>query len=248
MPDNLTISRAFVGWWRDSVQHRGPWRTVGRLTASVWELLRDLTPERRRMRFGDLDYDWDHAVNTTWANPSMGTRVREIFTERGYMPTEPDLFREVVGGLGIDYSQFTFIDLGCGKGRALLLASEHAFRRIIGVELLPELLRVAEENARRFRDGAEERRIELWLGDAREFSFPTEPLVIFLFDPFPEHVLEQVIANMERTVREHPRPLIVVYQNPISEHVLSNTAWLKRLHGDIRAAVYESRIVESGRR
>jgi SAM-dependent methyltransferase len=240
MSETFSIGRAFAGWWRDSVHERGLRRTLARLVANTWELLRDLTPARRRLRFGDLDFDWENGVNTTWANPSMGTRVRELFTERGYMPTDPELFREVVGGLGIDYPNFTFIDLGCGKGRALLLASEYAFRRIIGVELLPEMHRVAEENARRFHDGAEQHRIELCCGDAREFTLPAEPLVIFLFDPFPEHILEQVIANMERSIREQPRPLIIVYQNPISEHVLSNTTWLKRVRGDIQAAVYES--------
>lgn len=240
MPENYTIPRAFAGWWRESLRQRGLFRTLSRLFASTWELLRDLTPSRRRMRFGDMDYDWDNGVNTTWANPSMYTRVRELFTERGYMPTEPDLFREVVGELQIDYAQFTFIDLGCGKGRALLLATEFPFRRVIGVELLPELIEIAQENARRFHDGAEQQRVELWCGDALQFNFPPEPLAIFLFDPFPEHILEQAIARLESSLRKRPRPLVIVYQNPISEHVLSNSGWLKRLRGDIRAAVYQS--------
>jgi hypothetical protein len=50
-----------------------------------------------------------------------------------------------------------------------------------------------------------------------------------------------VIANLERSLGEHPRRVLIVYQNPISEYVLSNAGWLRRLRGDVRATVYEVR-------
>lgn len=240
MPKSFPISRAFLEWWRDSVQRLGGWRALARLGAGAGALLLDLMPARRRLRYGDLEFDWDYGVNTTWANPTLGTRVRELFTERRYMPTDPEWFRETVGGLGIDYPQFVFLDLGSGKGRALLLASEFPFRRIVGVELLPELHRVAQENARHFQQGAQQHRIELWCGDARHFCFPPEPLLVFLFDPFPEHILEQVILRLEQSWRGRPRKLLIIYQNPISEHVLSNALWLRRRSGDVRVAIYEA--------
>ena len=256
-PPPFTLRRGFAAWWRDSVRQRGFWRTLGRLGSSASELLRDCAPARRRLRYGDLEYDWEWRVDTTWANPRFGTRLREIFAGRQYMPTDPELFRPVLHELGVPYEQFTFIDLGSGKGRALLLASEFPFRRIIGVELLPELHAVAQENIRTYQEGAQQARIELWCGDARQFPFPSEPLVVFLFDPFPEHVLEQVIAALGRSVRaascesrvasgeagdgKHAHQVYVVYQNPISEHVLSNSRWLRRVKGNIQYAVYSSR-------
>jgi SAM-dependent methyltransferase len=239
-PEPFTISRGFGQWWRDSMARRGFWRTLSGLALSAYELLRDLTPARRRLRYGDLEYDWEHHVNTSWVNPAFSTRLREVFAGRQYQPSDPELFREVIGGLEMDYSKFTFIDLGSGKGRALLLACEFPFRRIIGVELLAELHAIADENRRQFQEGAQQHRIELWCGDARQFNFPHEPLVVFLFDPFPEHILEQVMTKLQRSVREQPRPVIVVYQNPVSEHVLSNAGWVRRIRGDIRAAVYEA--------
>ena len=63
---------------------------------------------------------------------------------------EPELFREIINSLRIDFREFTFLDIGSGKGRALLLAAEYPFRRIVGVELMPELNSMAEENIRRF--------------------------------------------------------------------------------------------------
>jgi SAM-dependent methyltransferase len=241
MNESFTVGRGLRQWWRDSRRQRGRANAMGCLLADFWGVLRDLTPARRRLRFGDLDYDWEHGVNTTWANPSLLTRVKEVFAGRQYMPTDPELFRQLIEELAIDYGQYTFIDLGCGKGRALLLASEFPFRRIIGVELLPELFRIAQENIRCFQQGAQSERIELWCGDGRRFQFPTGPLVVFLFDPFPEFVLEDVLSNLQRSVEADPRDTIVVYQNPISEHVLSGATWLTRLGGDVTAAVYRAR-------
>ena len=214
------------------------WPTLWQLAVRSYELLRDYTPARRRLRYGDLEYDWEERVDTTWSNVRLGTRLREIVAGRQYQPSDPALFREVMGGLAIDYPQFTFVDLGSGKGRALLLATEFPFARIVGVELLPELHARAGQNVLRFRGGAERERIELWCGDARRFPFPSGPLLVFLFDPFPEPVLEEVIANLRQAAGQQPRPLVLVYLNPISEHVLSSAGWLRRVCGNIQYAVY----------
>lgn len=242
MHESFTISRQLRQWWHDTRRQRGPVSALSRLLADFWEMIRDLTPARRRLRYGDLDYDWDHGVNTTWANPAFLTRVKEVLSGRQYMPTEPYLFRSFMAELPISFERFTFIDLGCGKGRALLLASECPFRRIVGVELLPELYHIAQENIGRFQQGAQRERFELYCGDARRFSFPPGPLVIFLFDPFPETVLGDVIANLQRSVEEDPREVFVVYENPISEHVLSGENWLRRMRGDAVVTFYRSRL------
>ena len=52
---------------------------------------------------------------------------------------EPARFRKVLASLQIAFHDYTFIDFGSGKGRALLLASEFPFKRIIGLEFSPEL-------------------------------------------------------------------------------------------------------------
>ena len=89
--------------------------------------------------------------------------------------------------LPIDYTQFTFIDLGSGKGRTLLIASDYPFRRIIGVELLGELHRIAQENIRTYQSPTRKCfALEIIRGDAREFTFPAEPSVIYLFNPLTE--------------------------------------------------------------
>ena len=120
--------------------------------AALWEFARDSTPERRRQRYGDADYDWDHRVNTT--SGAVGWRERLLGGfHSAYQPTEPGVFREMLEGLqqqtAIDFRDFIFVDLGSGKGRTLLMVSDYPFRRIIGIELLPSLHQIALEKDRK---------------------------------------------------------------------------------------------------
>src|SRR5689334_23652607 len=111
------------------------------MAARIGEVVRDSFPDRRRMRFGDVQYDIDHRVNTTWANVGFRTRLREACISADYQTTDPVIFTEAMGVLNArtDLTLFTFVDIGSGKGRVLLMAAEYPFPHIIGVELLPEL-------------------------------------------------------------------------------------------------------------
>jgi len=241
-PQPFTLRRGLAQWWRESLRERGVWRTLAEVFVQAFNLVRDYSPARRQLRYGDIDFDCDFGVDTTWANVPLGTRLREICTGRQYQPTDPALFREIVGGLGVDYREFTFIDLGSGKGRALLLASDYPFRRIIGVELLPELHGIAQVNLRKYRSPAQQcSAFELWCGDARQFAFPAEPTVLFTFDPFPEHVLRAVMARLGRSLEEHPRRLYVIYQNPVQESAFMKAApFLKKIAGTIQYSVFRN--------
>ncbi len=237
----FSLSRAARRWFRDSIRYRGIWRTGKELAVRGFEFLRDLTPSRRRLRYGDLQYDFDNRVDTTWSNVQLATRVREIFSGEQYQPIEPEQFHVILDELSLDHTRFTFIDLGSGKGRAVLLASEYPFRRIIGVEILPELHRVAQQNLLRFP--AERQRctsVEFWCGDARDFEFPAEPTVLYLFNPFFEPVLEQVLQNLKTSLDRDPRTLLLVYVNPISEHIVTAENFLNKVGGNHQYSLYVS--------
>jgi len=75
----------------------------------------------------------------TVSSPNVVQRIQ-------HAPTRPRVLRSLLGRLDVDYTQFVFIDLGCGKGRAVLVAAEFPFKKIIGVEFAAELVRHAREN------------------------------------------------------------------------------------------------------
>ncbi len=212
------------------------------LLSDLWYFLRDSTPERRRARFADLDFDFDHRVDTTASNLATSTRLAGAAAGAGYQPTDPDLFRAMLGQLKIDLSRFTFLDLGSGKGRALLLASEYRFRRILGIELLPELHRIALDNIARYAAAAQRSLpIESLCLDAREFDFPLEPTVLYLFNPLPEPAMAVVLDRFSVSLRAHPRDAYVLYANPILEHLLSTSPSWSRLAGNEQYAIYRTR-------
>jgi hypothetical protein len=229
-------------WWNDVAARDGRLAATRQLLAALWEFVRDSTPERLRQRYGDAEYDWDHRVNTTSAAVGWRTRLLGVF-HSPYQPTEPALFHDMLAALTeesrYDFRDFVFIDLGSGKGRTLLMASDYPFRRIVGVELLPALHQAAQENLSKYRSESQKCfALESICVDATEFVFPAEPTVLYLFNPFPEPGLRRVMANLELSLREHPRAVYVLYHNPLLEHVLSQSAGLRRLHASHQYAVY----------
>jgi hypothetical protein len=231
-------------WWSDIAAREGRIAASSRLLAAMWEFARDSTPARRRQRYGDADYDWDHRVNTTSGAVGWRDRLLGVF-HSPYQPTEPVLFHEMLEALqqqaDLDFREFTFIDLGSGKGRTLLLASDYPFRRIVGVELLPALHQIAKENLQKYSSESQKCfALESLCEDATAFAFPAEPMVLYLFNPFPEAGLKRMLVNLEHSLRQNPRPVYVLYHNPLLEYVLDESAGFTKVGGTHQYSVYES--------
>lgn len=238
----FSFARAFQRHFRDSVRQYGVLRTLFQLSEALLRFLRELTPGRRRASYGDLDYDFDHLVDTTRANVSFRTQLIAALTGHQYFPTEPWLFAEMLRALPIEFSQYTFIDIGSGKGRVLLMAAEYGFRRVVGVEFIPALHRVAANNILKFihehQSGIE---IENLCMDARDYLFPVRPLVVYLFNPFPLPVLNSVLKNLRISSELHSRPIHIMYRYPEFAADLEGEDWLRKVAETEQWIVYTNR-------
>src|ERR1700693_2612248 len=179
----ISISRSAWRWWKDIAARQGRLTATGQLLAALWEFVRDSTPERRRQRYGDAEYDWEHRVNTTSAAVSWRDRLLGIF-HSPYQPTEFALFHEMIGALRehthSDLHDFVFIDLGSGKGRTLLMVSDYPFRRIVGVEILTALHLAAQQNISKYRSESQQCfALESVCANATAFVFPAEPILLY---------------------------------------------------------------------
>jgi tRNA G46 methylase TrmB len=238
--DDVRLVPVLLDWWKIRLLSRGLLPTTREFFAELWDFIRESTPERHRQRYGDVGYDWDYRVDTTSATVGFRDRLLGAFSS-AYQPTEPEAFRDMLHQLPISFSDFTFIDLGSGKGRTLLMASDFAFRRIIGVELIPTLHKIAEQNVSKYQSPVQKcSHIELICQDARNFVFPPDPLVVYLFNPFPEPILKRVLTNLQESLRHHPRRAYVIYYNPVLEHALQNNGFLLKMTYSEHCAIYVS--------
>lgn len=109
----------------------------------------------------------------------------------------------------------SFVDIGCGKGRALIIASEYPFARIVGVELNPDVAAVARANVRRVARAFPDRTaVEVRVGDASVPDLPDGDTIIFMYHPFGELLVRRLCDHLAG-VAERGNSLAVIYENPV---------------------------------
>ncbi|MBV8489826.1 MAG: class I SAM-dependent methyltransferase, partial [Candidatus Eremiobacteraeota bacterium] len=108
----------------------------------------------------------------------------------------------------------TFVDVGAGMGRAVLLATEYPFQAVIGIELSPSLHEIARDNVARVRGLATRcRDVRLVRADARRARFPRGDLVVFLYNPFDGQALDDVLDRIAE--RSGGGSVWVLYHVPV---------------------------------
>lgn len=131
----------------------------------------------------------------------------------GYGPINQDFFREIVRSIPVDLSTFDFVDVGAGKGAAVMLASEFGFRRSYAVELDAGLIELAKVNVAKY-EAATGRSIPVSYVHADFFRWehPGDAALFFLNNPFPEALGVRAVEHLEASVRERPRRALLVYR------------------------------------
>ena len=126
--------------------------------------------------------------------------------------TSPRTFDFIMKSLPCDLKKHTFIDIGSGKSRTLLLASRYPFAEIIGVEFARELVGIARINIERFRNPSQKcRALSVVEADAAAYDFPDTPLVVYFYNPFSKDVFDIVLKNLASSLERHKRDCFIVY-------------------------------------
>jgi predicted RNA methylase len=194
---------------RSAIARHGPY------AAALFAMRYASRPLRQAIRLlRERSFDRRYGVDTRGPLP---------LNERGegrdaepYEGVAPRLFNKIKR-LNVDPEALTFIDIGCGKGKALVLAGDYRFRRVIGIELAEELAKVARENLR-----VRGIRGQVDAIDATRMQFPDEPLLVFLYNPFGEVTLRAVLEQLQKSLRASPRVAFVVYAYPRQNHVFAD--------------------------
>lgn len=131
-----------------------------------------------------------------------------------YADSGPDL-EQVLGTFEISPSDIA-LDMGCGKGGAMITLAKH-FSRVDGVEISPQLAEIARKNLAR----AHAQNSEVYCADATEFTDFDRYTVVYMFNPFSAPVVAQALANLRESLRRKPRALRLIYRNPVCDEVVT---------------------------
>lgn len=215
---------------RTSIAERGTLRALARCAIVgpiyVWHRIQEI---HGSMPTPVSEFDRTFGVDTDGAR-NNATSLRDLdiaspnWLQAGpYMPVGPDRFRRALSSLAVHHEEFTFIDFGCGKGRALLLASEFPFQRIVGVDFSHELLAIARKNWAAYRSPVRRcHEAEFVCADFLDYQLPSSPEVLFLFNPCTEPILAKLAEATRRSLQRNPRPVFILYLNPQFPHVWVN--------------------------
>ena len=187
----------------------------------------------------ELRFDKRFHVDTAQA---PGQSVHDAGESHPYFPTKIAIFREIFSRFPLPCEEFTFVDLGSGKGRVLLLASDLPFKRIIGVEFSPELHEVAVRNIQNYRNPARRsKEIQSVCADATDYPLPDGNVVIFLFNPFKSSSVSRVLDNLGRSLQEHPREIYLVYNTAVYQSLMEECGFLDLLHVDRYYSIFRNK-------
>ena len=181
-------------------------------------------------RWRDSRFDRKYGVNTCGyvLGEDLKTHSPNKIFAAGYGPSSERVLKFIFARLSIAFEDYSFIDYGSGKGRALLIASEYPFERIIGVEFSPGFHEIAQDNIKRYRNKRQACfDLESVCIDAEHFEIPDTPCLIYMYDPFEKEVVKKVIDNIRESYTNNPRRLIIIYYDPVHREILDAADFLK---------------------
>ncbi|MDE1160992.1 MAG: class I SAM-dependent methyltransferase [Acidobacteriaceae bacterium] len=199
--------------------------------------LRRLASRAKGLLLGRKDhqhpFDVQHGTDTSGviAGASLGAggeSDQHITAYAGVPPSRMlaalEIWTQQIGDRPV--SDFAFFDLGCGKGRSLLLGSQLPFRSALGVELDADLAKIAQRNAALWTSaGKAACAIRAEQGDATKVLYGEGPRLVFLYNPFGPPVMRIVLNALSAMGGE----TYIIYQNEYDATPLQGDERLEQL-------------------
>jgi SAM-dependent methyltransferase len=194
--------------------------------------------------FEDWWFDTTRSVKTSGNQKvsKSSTIVGEIRDSFSYFPVRVANGRTALQALPVtNHAEYTFIDIGSGKGRMLFVAAELPFRKVLGVEFATDLHEQALVNIKQYNHRKQRcSHLESANADAAQFEFPSGNLVIYLFNPFGPDVMERMLSNLDRSLEKDPRHVVIVLLWPESAHLVAGMEKMRSYQLTRRHHIYQT--------
>ena len=198
-----------------------------------------------RFIYRDRLFDWKYGVETR-SRVSLDELDISYDSKRfgrNYGPSDPVIFKEMLSCLKIKHEDFAFVDFGSGKGRAILMASEFPFKRIIGIEFSAALNDTARNNIRQYKSRTQKcRDLEVIESDATAYEIPNERAVLYFNNPFIEPIMAKCLENIRRSLEEHPREIFIAYSygTPEMDKFVESSSFLRKVASTYQYFFYQN--------
>ncbi len=164
----------------------------------------------------EINGEKKYSIQTTGADELQKLEAKGIDISHAtiYMPASYDLLEGTFAEIK-QYNLNNFLDIGCGKGRAMCVAAHHGFKQVTGIDFSKELCNNAKENLEITKKEFPSLSYKVINNDAFYYEIPADVDCIFLFNPFDEIIMHGVIENIDTSLEEFPRDLFIIYLNPL---------------------------------
>lgn len=159
-------------------------------------------------------------IDTGFYNDKLEQGIH--FDSREYEPTRYKTIQKILNALELN-KEDVFVDYGCGKGRVVFVVAMKKIKKVIGLEIDKKMLQIANSNLKNFNKNLSP--VELIDIDAANFD-PKEGTILFMFNPFGEKTMINVIEEIKKSLKTYPRKIRIVYHNPKLENILKDQNWL----------------------
>ncbi|CAN5374564.1 hypothetical protein BH20BAC1_BH20BAC1_25680 [soil metagenome] len=166
---------------------------------------------------GEKKYNIDTVDLVTLSNLTLKDENLEHATR--YQAANYYLLQKAFGFLQGNKVSGNFVDFGCGKGRAMVVAAYSGFKEIIGIDFAKDLCDAAEQNIEKIREKFPGVNFTVLWNDAVNYAIDEGDKVFFFFNPFDESIMLQVAKNILKSLRDHPRQAYVIYMNPVHDDI-----------------------------
>jgi SAM-dependent methyltransferase len=166
--------------------------------------------------FSEVKGEKKYQINSTSFNNLSEFNIKGNQLKHGteYMPVSYFTIEEMLSRLSNENKTGIFLDIGCGKGRALCVAAHYGFTKLKGIDFAKEMVDVSELNLKKTKDLFPDLNYELSWADVSGLAIDKDVSTIFLFNPFNQKVMELVIEKINDSLKKHPRPIYVLYASP----------------------------------
>ena len=207
-----------------SLRQRGLWAAAKRVAQVLY---RRVVPRRVA---APHPFDVEHGLDTGGllygkdilsghANDAQNTAY--FGSQPSVMQTGLNYWLDELRKTGESPDGFTFLDIGCGKGRAVMLASELPFQRVIGIELSADLVMLAHENLERWESRPHLcRDLSVVTADVLEYPLPDGPTLLYMYHPFEAELFGRWVESLRTALPARTAPLYLLYANPYYENLL----------------------------